>query len=90
MTIIIIIATIYCFSAWPVGALKEHFVKISKNLARYRPIDLKIISLDRNNSVERSSWLLEYSKYFTAGSSCLSILQNYFNDRIKLFSDLYL
>jgi len=51
--------------------------------------DLKIILLDQNNYVRYSSWLLDV-KIFLHCSLCSSVLRNYFDNPIKLFSDLYL
>jgi len=51
--------------------------------------DMKIILLDRQHYVGSSSWLLEYQN-FLQHCSCLSVLHNYFDSPIKLFSDLYL
>jgi len=42
---------------------KEHFSEVSKNLA-LKETDLKIILLDQNNYVGRSSWLLNIPAFY--------------------------
>jgi len=67
---------------------KNDFVKVSKNLARYRS---EIILLDRqNNYVRHSSWLLECQNLLQYYSLCSNVLHNYFDNPTKLFSDLHL
>ena len=67
---------------------KVGFTEVFKNLTS---IGFKIILLDyKNNYVECSNLLLECQNFLQHYSSCLKFLRNYFNDAIKLFSDLYI
>jgi len=67
----------------------KRFIEVSKNLARYT--DLKIILLDyQNNYVRRSNIMSNAAKSLDVLATSLSVLHNYFDDSLTIFSDPYL